>query len=697
VPYFGLEQVKKKLPGLDNPLFPPRTLMQSFYPYEPVRERDEEQSYRKFSNDHSHNIVHVPNLWIMNIGSSIVVTCGHEPLLMTMGSSITIIEENVRQVAKEGTTENKLTEVRITNLDGRKFVLPISSCRSYFQLEAKVLELNYTPGGRVVDNWYKLELQLRDGSTIIRPEDWMKVVSRAADLVVINITVSNDQDDRRPDGDAPSSNHAARVSSTFVPPFFHWSQSKNSNTSRSDGKLAAPGPLDPHGPTTYLDQVEKAMTLKTLERPHEIVEYAFESIDYYRALPEAKFSEVCTNQVELEDRGKRATQAVSGITLHQKIIRAQTSGILDRSGELFDTIHQTLKLFVDDLDCSITLRKVSGALKNINEYVITIEQRGSFEPGLKEYTDPDWKDSNMMDCAWLIRTSAHPHSLSLPDASDRLKKSILRCKRCRRVWFLSPQAALNHVERHAAKSANPTVVDDVSRPQKPSERIFLGTEAHDWVINKAQYRREHTNAGALAILTHACTIAKDMLSQIRDLAEGVRNEDGRMSLLYSMPQELVEAFRRIVVFYLATERALYETGKIYEQSNLVEDSRWLPYSDTGLAVLRSFGRDAQRSLRVTRLALCKMARSEPPLDISKHLSMGPEFVCAWLMKRLLVKPLEKSNTIGDMFREYVSKVVSTSINDSATTTRRFSQFGLTSCSNLKSTTDQASACFVLSI
>lgn len=660
VPYLGLEQAKTKSPGLDNPLFPPRTLMQSFYPYEPVRERDEEQSYRKFSNDHSHNIIHVPNLWIMNIGSSVVVTCGHEPLPTIMGRSINIFEGDIKQLGKKSTVENELTTVRITNLDGRKFDFPISSCRSYFQLEARTLELNYTPGDRVLDSWIKMELQTRDSSMIIGPREWKSVVTRAADLVVINITISSDQDDHRPGKNASNSGQAAVGSSTSVPPFFNWPQSNNDGTSRSDEKFAAPSTLNPHGLTTCLDQVEKAMTSKTLEHPRDSVDYAFASTDYYQALPEAKYSDVCTHQAELKDCAKRTRQPVSGITFHQRIVRNQISDILERSAELFDTIQATLKLFVNDLDCSVTLRKISGALENINNYVSSIEQRGSFEPGHKPYSDPEWKHPDLVDRAWYIRTSAHSHPVSLPDASDRLKKSVLRCRRCSKMRsFDNPQAALHHVERHATKSMDATGVNTGSRPDRPLQITPLDTNVYDWVINDAQYRLEYTNDGALAILTQAGTAAKDMFVQARDLAEGVQNEDGQMSSLYNnRPQEFVEAFRRIIVFYLAIERALHETRKVYEQDDFLRDTYNLPYSEMGLDVLRGFGKDAQRSLRVTRLALCKMAKPEPALDISKHLSLGPEFVCAWLMRRLLVKPLEKSKTVGDMFREYVTTVVS---------------------------------------
>jgi hypothetical protein len=664
VPYFGLEQAAKTFPGSNNPLFPARTLMQSFYPYEPVRERDEEQSYRKFSNDRSHKIIHVPNLWIMNIGSNVIVTCGHEPLSTVMARSINIVKEDIHHIDKLDITDNGVMNVRLTNLDGRTFVFPISNCRSYFQLEARVAELNHSARYRFQDRKIKLELKTPNGSTRIGPRDWKNVITRAADLVAINITVSEDRKDRASSGDAPSSDQATVGSSISIQPFFHWLQSETSTASQNGGKLVTPNTLESHISTACLEQVEKAMMVKTLDLSHAIngVESAFTSSDYYETLPEVECGDVCTKQTELKNHAKRTTRPVSGVTFHQSVIRTQISEITERWVDFFDIVQTTLRLFVADLDSSSILRKISGALQNIHNNVITIEQRGSVEPSSEEHTDPDLSDSDIFKRTWFVRTAARRHRLSLPDASTKLKKAVSRCDRCASLAsFDSPQAAMKHLERHARKSASTTRVDAVAKAHELSEKTSPGTDLQDWIINSAQYIREHTNAGALAILTEACSTAKGLFIQARELAEGVQNEDGQISPLYTMPQELVEAFRKIVVFYLAIERALYETEKAYKQNEQLEDPYRisnLPYLAPGLRVLENFGKDAERSLLSTRFALCKMARSEPPLDALRHLSFGPEFTCTWLMARLLTKPLGKEKTVGDMFREYVSKAVS---------------------------------------
>jgi hypothetical protein len=116
--------------------------MQTLYPYESVRERDEEQSYRKFGNDPTKNIIHVPSLWVMNIGSTAIVTYGHEPLSVATRDAISIVEEDIRHLGKQDVTENMLTNIHVTNLDGSTFIYPIGTFRSYFQLESRIVDLN---------------------------------------------------------------------------------------------------------------------------------------------------------------------------------------------------------------------------------------------------------------------------------------------------------------------------------------------------------------------------------------------------------------------------------------------------------------------------------------------------------------------------------------------------------------------------
>ncbi|KAI4630423.1 hypothetical protein J4E80_001358 [Alternaria sp. BMP 0032] len=585
VPYFSLQQVAKPTIGQEDSLFAPRTLMQALYPYESVRERDEEQSYKRFGNDPMNNIVHVPSLWIINIGSTAIVTYGHETLPIAMKNSIDIVEEDIRHLGRQSLMKNTLTKIHITNRDGSSLIYPIGDFRSYFQLESRILHSNPSLEGPLVGEGINLKVEDVNGGTMAGAGNWKSIVSRAAQLVSITITIPYDQIRDGRHEEASTAESAAVGPPTCVPPFFHWLQSKTNDLSHRSGKPVVLGTTGKDRSIACLDYVEKLMTSRSLVRSTSPVEDAFTSTNYYHSLPETVCEGVSTRRSELQELVKATPLPESGSINHKMIVTTHCRKILTRSVEFLDTVCKTLGLFVDDLDSSSMLRKLSGALQNIHQQVTTIAQRGAVEPDPEEYTNSDWK---------------HPDMLN------------------------------NH----------------------PDAGIPSFEELQDWIINSVQYRRELTNASALVILTHASEIGKDFLIRAKELAEGVQNEDGQLSSLYTLPQELIHAFQKILIYYLAIERALHENEKTYGLDPRFQDSRKLtndPYSSRDVGVLRRFGFQARRSLRKARFLFCDMGRPELPLNLRKHLSLGPEYVSLWFMRRLLMKPLEQSKTIGDMY------------------------------------------------
>ncbi|CAN9279985.1 unnamed protein product [Alternaria alternata] len=500
VPYLSLEPPEKQGSEANKSCFPPHTLMQAMYLYEPVRERDEEQSCRKFSDDRSGNVVHVPNLWMMNIGPGVVVSHGHRPLSSYMDGSINVVQENIKPTSRQDITKNPLTSITITDQGGQTLMFPVGSCRSYFQLEATAYELvnNYMTKAGIPESKFHLRYETLKESTTILPGDWREIVNRAADHVAININISEGPEDEKSARDSlngSTSASAAARSTTSIPPFFHWPDPTRNIVHQGAKKPTALGKPDKK-PITYLEQVEAAMlseTLDPLETTDHGVDNAFTSTDYYRSLPERMQMEFGDSLSDLKNRVELAKIPKPGATFHQTVVGNQRIGILEQSIELLNVVQETLKLWVSDLDSACVLRKLSGALDNV-----------------------------------------------------------------------------------------------------------------------------------------------------RDL-----------------PKELVEAFRRIVIFYLAIERALWQTRQIYDddaQSGKSAHLTFAPYSDAGLEVLERFGNGAKLSLFSARHALKQMAKSDKPLDVLKHLSLGSEYACAWLMRRLFAKPLEENRTAGDMYRNYVSKV-----------------------------------------
>lgn len=125
--------------------------------------------------------------------------------------------------------------------------------------------------------------------------------------------------------------------------------------------------------------------------------------------------------------------------------------------------------------------------------------------------------------------------------------------------------------------------------------------------------------GIAKILTVACQIAQRLYVQAKDLADGVRNEDGRTSALYTFPRPLLSTFRQLLVFYFAVERSLFFTCKALDDRRLANETpeyiATLPFSPEGLQVIEAFGNGVQQALLSARYDLCSMVNSDEPVDV----------------------------------------------------------------------------------
>jgi hypothetical protein len=647
IPYFDLQApVKKPTVGSGDRLFPARTLMQSYYPYEPVRERDDEQAYRKFGNDRSVNIIHVPSFWTMNIGGNVVVTCGHKPLSEELVKSITVVKEDLKQLGVGDITKNTLTKIKFTDWDGRVTLFSPEACRSNFQMEQKVRELRCTGCRRDSRKSMRLQHRTQDDSKTVTPKNWKDIVSRT-DLVSIDLSVFDDATVEELDLSAPS---------TSVPPFFHWPRATCDAAGRSNRKDRGLGNSQADQLEACLEQVEKALISETLDEydTTNAVDKTFTSAAYYQSLPEM------THENTWKDFARFITEDIptrSGrsTTFHEITLEEQCSKMVTEYAALFKIVDQTIGLFATVDHNSTLLCKVWYIMVSMRKRVEIVKRRVSME------LDPDATQKR----GWCIRSAAKDSLMPLPDTDAHFKKCVQRCKRCRSLRpFDSPDAALEHLRKHAKPCLQPATPNNPTSARAaspPAESLPSDPDLQAWILSFAQYTLEETNAGALKLLAIASTISSNLFTQAKELSEGVQNEDGHMSNLYTLPSELLAAFRKIVVFYIAIERALYYTMEACDNgvSRDAYEREKRPYSESGLEVLKRFGEGARQSLVMARQQLCRMVRSVPPLDVFQHTSLGPEYVCAWLMRRLLVQPLEKRMTVADMYREYLSTIVST--------------------------------------
>lgn len=671
VPYFDIHPPFKPAAGKSDRLHPPRSLMQSYYPYEPVRERDMEQAFQKYGSNPSNNIIQVPSLWMMNIGSHAVVTCGYRPLSSDFVKSITVVQEDMKSlIIKEGES-NTLLNLRLTDWEGRVILYSPEECRSYFEMEQKLRVLKFF-SNCVVTASLQMAWNTPEGKKKVTPGNWLNIL-KSQTRIFINLSIVDEKEARELDEKMNNENaeQILATSSNSIPPFFLWPLPSKPAAKPEDATMLGSekpstalrfaedvpeqvGSIPPEVRRSMhcLEQVEKAMETETISEydAQNVVDKTFTSTTHYQSLPEETFEDVRSSFISLLHSTVGGGASSSDRTMHQIVTDMQCSQLTAKTSDLIETINETLRLFVPDVDNNTMLRKVWGAMKNMGAIVGQVQKRCATKPDPSEYTDPEWKAPMTGNRKWTIRTptkSVKKGYVPMPDADSDLIQSVKKCRQCRHSKvYDNPHDALTHLNIHL--QSNPTKT--MSSAKTPN--------LQNWVRNDEEMLVEEINAGYLAIVTQASDATQVLLVEIRQLAEGVQNEEGKMSELYTLPQELLKTLRRLIVFYLAIERAFHHTELSFEKRDEEIEEEDVPFSNMGLEVLSRFCEGAKTSALVARKELCIMARTSVPDDVSKRINLGPEYLCSWFMRRLLVKPLNNSMTAADIYREYLSTLVS---------------------------------------
>ena len=697
VPYFELQPAVKRgsTTGQVNRLFPPRTLMQSYYPYEPVRERDEEQAYRKFGNENPKALIHVPNLWVLNIADRFVVTCGHQPLSKDFVKSIETVPVDLA-LSQKSRDDNIDSSIRLTDRIGRQLFFSPRECRSYFQMEQKLREIETIccwTGNPTINDSLQLAWNRSDSKReLVTPEIWSTIIRSNNSLFIDLVSLDMQQAKDLKSKTVPTKTSASSLGR--VPHIFHWPQE-----SKYEQSLEKDGPdntmsIEEKRSMRCLELAGKAMLTEILETyAVNSVDRSFSSTEFYQKLPEESYGNVEASIASLRLHEAKHRNTSESTTYHHILIQAQRNMIAEKTYKFQEVVHTTMRLYVPDLDKSVILRKLWAAMSSICKTSIAFEQLDTSDFNLEDYPGVYGRRRSRPLNAWYIRSISSGQSMPMPAANDEFRQSIRKCKRCRHNHAYNDlQSAKNHLQKHFESIPPPSSTEapiqvhtyltpankGTTLSRKPSTQFSqpklentsskqdaIGThvqpEFQDWIVSSAQKRCEEWNEGAIAILAKACEAGQKILDEAKDLVSGVCNEDGAMSGVYTFPRALLAAFRQIIVFYLAVERALHYTEQLYQEKSTSVDDYEVPFSAEGLQVLEKFSNGAQHSLALARRELCRMARSDQPIDDIGRLSLGPEYLCSWFMRRLLVKPLEKSMTVSDMYREYLSTIVGSSI------------------------------------
>lgn len=375
---------------------------------------------------------------------------------------------------------------------------------------------------------------------------------------------------------------------------------------------------------------------------YSAVEEVFTTTAYYLSLPEETNEHVKENFQALVLVHESLSSRTSDLaTVHEAVVHRQQESIAKCTLELHDTMQKTLVLFVGRFDESTMLRKLWSSMKSISSIASTACERL-----FVERDDNAMTGTTQSSHSWCVRPDIdNPSFLA---SSSKLKRTFERCRKCSsNSVYDSSDTALSHLNKHLG------FLDSAS-----TEHI----RPEQWLASTRQKELEVSLEGMTKIVTVACETAQQLFLQAKELADGVRNEDEHMSSLYAFPHPLLSAFRQLLVFYFAIERSLFFTNKALDDRRLINETpeyiATLPFSPEGLKVIEVFGNGVHQAILAAREELCSMVKSNEPVDIFKRLSLNPEYICGWLMRRLLVKPLEKSMTVSDLYREYLSTIVS---------------------------------------
>lgn len=737
VPLFNINAPTSINGGPGQRLHPSRSLMQSYYPYESVSDREKEQAFRKYSEDSSTKIIHVPLYWMLTLGSEAIVTCGYTRLADIIGKSITIVRDGADVMNSTHRT------IRITDLENRVFLYSFEECKTYFELEQKLREIKFsspsmqtspfqivlsgnsdqkiTPANwiDIVQSWKSLFLDL----TIVNEKQQSVAIDELADVSSHNISSVSGRQSKDVD---------PAVLSPGIPPFLAWSPFISTDNSlrrthfhrkKSDSKGDSKDPLQQKSPSkssevevnfNYEQEIENLIfakddTLQNLqtqllqheklehpERPvsaerlqlirnlaraekhvtsqtldpdtidHD-VERPFTSTVFYESLgqrtlenlidtfPFLKTGSPSAPDPPSENSSIRNTKQPSRASdaFHDLVVNSQRSEVRTLTRELIRTIHQTLELFVASVNMSAMLRKCWEALHNMVTVLVKVQEPRPEAKVSGKGGKSNWTYRLESGQLWVVRnkTNSIGRSAVLPNDDDHeFELSVKKCKACRKgSLYETLESAIEHLrEIHLPSEGKLDADGDTDSPSK-SDRD-LGR----WVRNVEQMWEEERGFAGLAILSQILKGFRNLYTESEQLLSGVAIGKGQMSPKYGLPVSLIESLRRLVVLILATERAIHVVDERFQNWQYEQRRELAEYLTTGLAVLQRFTKSVELSLSEARKDLCVMVRSDAENNLLLRLALGPQFIISWIMRRLLIQPVDNNKGTADLYREYLS-------------------------------------------
>lgn len=146
----------------DDALHLTRALFQQFYPQENTRDRDDDQQFRRFKRIRSGQYLRVPQLWILILNSTTVITCGLTSLVDIAAGQLEIVSE-------DSLINTGQYLIHVTDFFNRVTFLSPEECRSYLALEQTVQKECLSESGEHIE---RCTIHLGENDGALDPSLW---------------------------------------------------------------------------------------------------------------------------------------------------------------------------------------------------------------------------------------------------------------------------------------------------------------------------------------------------------------------------------------------------------------------------------------------------------------------------------------------------------------------------------------------
>ncbi|KAJ9659366.1 hypothetical protein H2201_007391 [Coniosporium apollinis] len=652
-PYLDIHSQQRKAPQPSNKFYPSRSLLQAYYSYESTFERDNEQALRKHSDNPSTNIIHVPQLWALKLGevdrpASIKPFNVLNPKIATT-DDVQEVEQIVREQYNPTSFANKDHQAMVSDLDH----LEESDFQEF---------LNQVGNGskRIFDIEIREQRASMDADTDSNPSgeeehhrslfDTGKVNSGGPAIV-----------------DAPASQLSEPVQQQTpiqpqVPPFLMWAE--------TELKSSSPEPNSTLDPTVGLKleegilshnvgRVQKRLETEPLKfgrhgDVHEI-ERGFVDTKFYNAMRQKDYQDLqavmpvtTANLRDLLDQEIALVSQATGSTWYRALEHATRAIVVFHKIEVHslflqytESLRHLIELFVPEKHSDSITRKCWGSIYSL----ALILNKADVRPHSRSSDDP-------IKSTWTIRNFDPGSKLFKKLQLQKPPVGFHKCKRCQdHAGFDAPEQALQHLEEKHFRSQTSAraKLGSFAAGVSPSDLVFRIIDTADVpVVTKYMFLGE--------LLESCVETMSFLIRNARRIVYGVATRDGTKSPRYGLPGSLLDCFRHVVTFVLAAQRA---AAYIDSKSQEWDNSQWWPHIEDlckAQGVLFDFAERAATAMIESRKDLCQMVQTGRKEESLGNIALGPEFVLAWVMRRLVVKPILDGSKATDLYGNFFTKL-----------------------------------------